>query len=102
MELKRYSIWYERGVAKLFPGIAFEPCVVIMNPANSGVSLDEVCKHEGPFYPVCCPALQEDKGREQDSGMAVLAREIRPAAQEKTSEMMKELISQATKQSYSS
>ncbi len=79
-ELKRYSIQYERGTDSLFPGISFKPSVV-MYPTNSGMCLDEVCEHDGPFYRVRWPPLQEDKGREQDSGMTMLAPEMLPAAQ---------------------
>ena len=50
--LKRYSIRYEFGSTNLQKGTSIEPCI-LLNPDNSGQSLDEVCEVNGPWYPRC-------------------------------------------------
>lgn len=52
--LKRYSIRYELGSAKLQRGMSMEPSI-LMNPRNRGKTLDEVCENDGPWYPQCSP-----------------------------------------------
>lgn len=52
--LKRYSIRYELGSARLQRGMSVEPCI-LMNPHNRGKTLDEVCEQDGPWYPQCTP-----------------------------------------------
>ncbi len=89
--LARYTIRYERGTAKLIPGFSLEPSV-LTNPENSGMSLDEVCARDGPFYPQCWPPLMEEASREQESKIEWIAREILPAAMSKKSQIMKELF----------
>lgn len=88
--LKRYTIRYERGNARLIKGLSFEPSI-LMNGENSGKTLDEVCKRDGPFYPQCWPPLKQESDQEQVSGMVMLAREAIPAATVKKMEIVKGL-----------
>lgn len=85
--LKRYTIRYERGSAKLIQGIIFEPSV-LTDSENSGKCLDEVNK---PFYPRCWPPLELEERERQSSGMDVISKEIFPLAMKKKVDMMKEL-----------
>jgi len=94
--LKRYTIRYERGTAKLLKGMSFESSIV-MNPDNSGRSLDEVCEQDAIYYPQCWPKLEGDKSEEQRFKIEILARENLPAAKAKKMELMKKFFA-ATKE----
>ncbi len=85
--LKRYTIRYERGSARLIQGVNFEPSVLI-DPENSGKCLDEVNK---PFYPRCWPPLELEEKKLQSSGMNIISKDIFPLAMKKKVDMMKEL-----------
>eukprot|EP00581_Thalassiosira_minuscula_P016415 CAMPEP_0183715220 /NCGR_PEP_ID=MMETSP0737-20130205/9544_1 /TAXON_ID=385413 /ORGANISM="Thalassiosira miniscula, Strain CCMP1093" /LENGTH=384 /DNA_ID=CAMNT_0025944309 /DNA_START=66 /DNA_END=1220 /DNA_ORIENTATION=+ len=85
--LKRYTVRYERSNAQLLRGLCLEPCI-LMNPDNTGRSLDEVCQHDGPFYPRCWPPLDNDARRDQESEMERLAKEVLPEAQIKKGKLM--------------
>lgn len=92
--LKRYTIRYERGSAKLIPGISLEPSV-LMNSENSGKSLDEVCQTDGPYFPQCWPPMQDEECMKQASGMKSLARETLPVAQQKKGQMIQDIMAKA-------
>mmetsp|Transcript_4548 Transcript_4548/g.9435 ORF Transcript_4548/g.9435 Transcript_4548/m.9435 type:complete len:390 (-) Transcript_4548:29-1198(-) len=90
--LKRYTIRYERGSAKLIQGVNLEPSVLI-DPQNSGKSLDEVCEiNNKPFYPRCWPPLQVEEKKLQSVGMDILSQEIFPLAQKKKIETIQGLM----------
>mmetsp|Transcript_24832 Transcript_24832/g.44664 ORF Transcript_24832/g.44664 Transcript_24832/m.44664 type:complete len:370 (+) Transcript_24832:186-1295(+) len=88
--LKRYTIRYERGTARLINGISFEPAI-LLNPDNSGKTLDDVCESDGPYYPLVSPPLDERRCQVQKSKMKSLAQERFPAVQEKKNQVMKEI-----------
>ena len=44
----------------------------------------------------CCPPLDWDVHRDQESGMEMLTKETLPAAQTKKTELMKDLMAMAT------
>ena len=87
--LKRYTIRYERGSARLIKGRSVEPCVLV-NSDNSGRSLDEVCKVDGPYFPQCWPQ-QKGEADKQESDIKLLAREKLPDAHAKKLTVFKEL-----------
>ena len=95
-KLKRYTIRYERGDAKLIRGISLEPSI-LMNSANSGRSLDEVCNMDGPYYPQCWPPLDVNANREQELQMDKLAKDTLPLAQTKKTLKVKALMAEAKK-----
>ena len=87
--LKRYSIRYELGSAKVIRGMSVEACV-LLDPETSGKSLDEVCQKE-PFYPKCWP--QTTDLAEQESQMKTLAVEQFPKVEAKREAVMQEVRS---------
>ena len=89
--MKRYTIRYERGTARLINGISLEPAI-LLNADNSGSTLDDACQRDGrPFYPQCWPPLGDSRCQLQRDGMKSLARESLPAAQDKKREVMEKI-----------
>lgn len=87
--LKRYTVRYERGTARLVRGLSVENCV-LMDSENGGKSLDAVCESGGPFYPLCWPPLP-DPGKQQTQ-MEKLVRETFPDLEVKRKQAMKEVM----------
>lgn len=83
--LKRYTVRYERGNARLMRGLSLEPCV-LMHSENGGKCLDEVCEKEGPFYPICWPPMEDPS--KQEAEMEVIFREKLPGTEGKRKEIM--------------
>eukprot|EP00986_Skeletonema_menzelii_P004878 scaffold1709_cov151-Skeletonema_menzelii.AAC.1 len=94
--LKRYTIRYERGCARLLEGVSLEPCV-LTNPQNSGKSLDEICETNKPFYPRCWPPLQLEERKLQSSGMDILSQDIFPLALKKKIDTIQDIMADAGK-----
>ena len=87
--LKRYSIRYERGTARIPKGLSVEYCV-LMDSNNSGKSLDSVCKAGGPLYPQCWPPpinLQE-----QESEMKSLVTDTFPSLDAKRQQVLSDIM----------
>ena len=95
--LKRYTIRYERGEARLIKGVSLEPSI-LMNDDNSGRSLDEVCTTDEPYYPQCWPPLQDDAKQRQESRMEQLAKDTLPQAQVKKMQIIQGLMAGAKKE----
>ncbi len=91
--LKRYTIRYERGSARLIRGVSLEPSV-LMDPQNSGRTLDEVCEM---YYPRCWPPLTIEERKEQSSGMDKLSQEIFPLALKKKIDIIQGIMANAGK-----
>ena len=87
--LKRYTVRYERGTARLMRGLSVENCV-LMDPENAGSSLDEVCQKGGPFYPLCWPPLTDPSKQEEQ--MEKLAKEKFPDVDIKRQQVMKDVM----------
>ena len=85
--LKRYTVRYEKGTARLIRGVCLEPAALI-DSNNQGKTLDEV-SGEVPYYPQCC--LDKERCIDQGNSMKSFAREVLPAAQEKKGQVMKEI-----------
>jgi hypothetical protein len=95
--LKRYTIRYERGSARLIRGVSLEPSV-LMDPQNSGKSLDEVCEiNNAPYYPRCWPPLTIEERKEESSGMDKLSQEIFPLALKKKIDIIQGIMANAGK-----
>eukprot|EP00555_Chaetoceros_dichaeta_P006443 CAMPEP_0198260786 /NCGR_PEP_ID=MMETSP1447-20131203/9666_1 /TAXON_ID=420782 /ORGANISM="Chaetoceros dichaeta, Strain CCMP1751" /LENGTH=395 /DNA_ID=CAMNT_0043948515 /DNA_START=180 /DNA_END=1367 /DNA_ORIENTATION=+ len=84
--LKRYTIRYERGSAQTYRGWSMEPCI-LMDPNNSGKSLDKICESAGPFYPQCWPRLSDQS--KQEAQMETLVRDKFPEIKIKRGEALK-------------
>ena len=89
MALKRYTIRYEKGNAKLVKGVSLEPSI-LLNQDNSGKTLDDVCLRDGPYYPQCYGLHSKDY-QTQTLQMKSLADEKFPAAQEQKKRLFKEI-----------
>jgi ectoine hydroxylase-related dioxygenase (phytanoyl-CoA dioxygenase family) len=61
--LKRYSIRYELGSARVQRGVSIESSILI-NPDNGGKTLDEICEKDGPWYPRCSPEVNAAEMKE--------------------------------------
>jgi hypothetical protein len=95
--LKRYTVRYQRGSARLLQGVSLEPSV-LMDPQNSGKSLDEVCEISNkPFYPKCWPPLQVEERKRQSLGMDMVSRDIFPLASKKKMETIQGLMADVGK-----
>ena len=81
--LKRYSIRYELGSARLQRGMSVEPCI-LMNPLNRGKTLDEICENDGPWYPQCTPEAAVNPDTLDDMRKRVVAKERRTSVHTKT------------------
>ncbi|KAL7532927.1 hypothetical protein ACHAWF_006322 [Thalassiosira exigua] len=90
LPLKRYTIRYERGSAKLIKGVCLEPAVLIES-GNGGKTLDDV-SCDIPYYPKCWPR-EIDSMAEQEAKMKALACDTLPAVQEKRAQAMKDIYS---------
>lgn len=91
--LKRYTIRYERGTAKLIKGLSVENCV-LMKAENSGKSLEEVCG-DGPFYPKCWPPLSDPTKQEEQ--MEKLVSDVFPIVEEKRQVIIKDITTRINK-----
>ena len=58
--IKRYSIRYEVGDARLLGGFTLEPSVVL-KPENAMKTLDEVSANDTAWYPKCWPKVDADE-----------------------------------------
>jgi hypothetical protein len=58
--IKRYSIRYEVGDAKLLGGFTLEPSVVL-KPENAMKTLDEVSANDTAWYPKCWPQVDANE-----------------------------------------
>ncbi|CAB9519270.1 expressed unknown protein [Seminavis robusta] len=93
--LKRYTVRYERGSAKLVRGLSVETAV-LADKENSGKTLDDVCKASGPFYPQCWPMLTDPQ--EQEAKMKSLATGAFPAVEVKRQDIMKDMQARMAQQ----
>jgi hypothetical protein len=88
--LKRYSVRYELGDARVLSGMSVEPSV-LLHPENSGKTLDEVCQTGEPFYPQCWPIPREPE--EQERQMQKLVVEKFPFVGSMTEKVLSEVRS---------
>ena len=58
--VRRYSIRYEVGDARLLQGFIIEPSVVLKQE-NAGKTLDEISANDSPWYPQCWPEINEQE-----------------------------------------
>ena len=86
--LKRYTVRYEKGTARLIRGVCLEPAALV-DSNNQGMTLDEVSV-EIPYYPQC--RLGKEKCIDQRDKMKAFARDVLPALQEKRGQIMKEIM----------
>jgi Phytanoyl-CoA dioxygenase (PhyH) len=86
--LKRYSVRYERGDAKLIRGVSVE-APVLLDKENAGKTLAEVCKACGPYYPQCWPMV--DDPMKQEVEMKGLVIDTFPKVEAKLKAVMKEI-----------
>ena len=89
--LKRYSIRYEKGTARIPKGLSVEYCV-LMDENNSGQSLDSVCKEGTPFYPQCWPLLIPTDMQKQEQEMKLLATDTFPKLDAKRQEVLRDIM----------
>lgn len=92
--LKRYTIRYERGTARVIKGLCVEPCVLV-DSDNCGKTLDEVCENGNPYYPQCWPPLSD--GSQQGTQMQTLAKDIFPGTEAKRGQVMKQVSEMMSK-----
>eukprot|EP00187_Rhodella_violacea_P008388 CAMPEP_0174910664 /NCGR_PEP_ID=MMETSP0167-20121228/73449_1 /TAXON_ID=38298 /ORGANISM="Rhodella maculata, Strain CCMP736" /LENGTH=120 /DNA_ID=CAMNT_0016154981 /DNA_START=32 /DNA_END=394 /DNA_ORIENTATION=- len=85
--LKRYTIRYELGSARLLQGVSMENCALLY-PETQGRSLDEIAAKNGPFFPLCWSAEDNDEISEnQVSRMRELVVSEFPLAEPKRQEV---------------
>ena len=89
--LKRYSIRYEKGTARIPKGLSVEHCV-LMDDNNSGQSLDSVCKEGTPFYPRCWPLLSPATMQKQEQEMKLLATDTFPKLDAKRQQVLSDIM----------
>jgi hypothetical protein len=85
--IKRYSIRYEVGDARLLGGFTMEPSVVL-KPENSMKTLDEVSANDAAWYPKCWPNVDAN----EMSHLHEIVDEKLPAFEPLKRELFRELL----------
>lgn len=86
---RRYSIRYGPGSASIVPPGYGTELSVLWNESNGGLSVDEICETDGPWYPQAWPALENRSRFGKD--LSLLVAEKIPVAEERRERRKQEM-----------